>query len=240
MVAYLLRMDHTDGKFAGRRIGAVACNLSKSPENTFLMAGSKFPKRKIWIDGEKYILRTITIEDASDRWAGWMADPEASYMLNAPPTRLTKDDIVAYVKSFDQRSRLLVGIFEKATGKHLGFLRIDIDHGSGQFLVSMLIGEAEYRNSGVTNAVTVPFRDYFFETLDLKVMLATALARNRPIIHYLYSTGWTLDRTVERHIKSHSGAEMLDLCFFSQTREAWREWKRAKRGGGEIATPPKP
>ena len=36
----------------------------------------------------------------------------------------------------------------------------------------MPIGEAEYRNTGVTNAVTMPFRDYFFETMGLKTMLA--------------------------------------------------------------------
>lgn len=187
----------------------------------------KFPKRKVWLDGGQYILRTITVEDATDRWAHWMEDPEASDMLNAPPRVMTRSDLVAYIKGFDQRTRILIGIFEKASGLLLGFLRNDVNFETGQFLVSMIIGEPEYRHSGVTNAVTVPFRDYFFETLGMKVMLATALAHNRPIIHYLYSTGWTLDRTLERNVKSHSDDRMLDLCFFSQTRDGWREWKKA-------------
>ena len=195
----------------------------------------KFPKRKVRLDCGKYIVRTITIEDASDRWASWMADPEASYMLNAPAKAMSKNDIVAYIEGFDQRSRLLLGIFEKATGKHLGFLRIDIDHAPGRFLVSMLIGEADYRNKGVTNEITVPFRDYFYETLGLKVMLATALSHNRPIIHYLLKSGWVLDRTIERHVKSHSDDRMLDLCFFSLTREAWRDWKKANLGSAAKA-----
>jgi RimJ/RimL family protein N-acetyltransferase len=193
----------------------------------------KFPKRKVWLDCGQYVLRTITVDDATDRWAGWMADAEASYMLNAPPTAMIKSDIVAYIKSFDQRTHILIGIFEKATGLLLGFLRNDVDFATGRFLVSMIIGEPEYRHSGVTNAVTVPFRDYFFETLGLQVMMATALAHNRPIIHYLYSTGWTLDRTMERNVKSNSDDRMLDLCFFSQTREAWRAWKKAKLGSGQ-------
>ena len=192
----------------------------------------KFPKRKVWLDCGKYILRTITVEDATERWANWMADPEASLMLNAPPQAMTRSDIVAYIKGFDQRTQILIGIFEKSSGLLLGFLRNDVDFATGRFLVSMIIGEPEYRHSGVTNAVTVPFRDYFFETLGLQVMMATALAHNRPIIHYLYSTGWTLDRTMERNVKSNSDDRMLDLCFFSQTREAWRAWK-AKLGGGQ-------
>jgi len=197
----------------------------------------KFPKRKVWLDCGKYIMRTISVEDATERWASWMADPEASIMLNAAPRTMTKSDIVAYIKTFDQRTHILIGIFEKASGLLLGFLRNDVDFATGQFLVSMIIGEPEYRHSGVTNAVTIPFRDYFFETLGMKVMLATALAHNRPIIHYLYSTGWTLDRTIERHVKSNSDDQMFDLCFFSQTREAWREWKKAKLGGSPMPKP---
>jgi RimJ/RimL family protein N-acetyltransferase len=199
----------------------------------------RFPKRKVWLDCGKYILRTITVEDASERWAHWMADPEASLMLNAPPQTMTKSDIVAYIRGFDQRTKILIGIFEKSSGLLLGFLRNDVDFSTGQFLVSMIIGEPEYRHSGVTMAVTVPFRDYFFETLGMNVMLATALAHNRPIIHYLYSTGWTLDRTLERNVKPHSGGEMLDLCFFSQTHEAWREWKKARLAGGPGGPLPK-
>jgi hypothetical protein len=74
----------------------------------------------------------------------------------------------------------------------------------------------------------------------MKVMVATALAHNRPIIHYLYNTGWTFRRTIERHIKSHSDDRMFDLCFFSQTREALREWKKARLASGQSTTPPKP
>jgi RimJ/RimL family protein N-acetyltransferase len=188
----------------------------------------KYPKRKVLIDCGDYVLRTITTEDATDRWANWMEDSEASEMLNAPRKAMTKSGLVAYIKGFDQRTKILIGIFEKASGLLLGFLRNDVNFDTGQFLVSMIIGEPEYRNSGVTNAVTVPFRDYFFETLGMNVMLATALSHNKPIIHYLYSTGWTLDRTIARHIKSNSDDRMFDLCFFSQTKEAWQAWKKAK------------
>jgi RimJ/RimL family protein N-acetyltransferase len=199
----------------------------------------KFPKRKVWLDCGQYVLRTVTAEDATDRWAHWMEDSEASEMLNAPPRTMTRSDLVAYIKGFDQRTRILIGIFEKASGLLLGFLRNDVNFETGQFLVSMIIGEPDYRNSGVTNAVTVPFRDYFFETLGMKVMLATALSHNRPIIHYLYSTGWTLDRTAARSVKSTTDERMFDLCFFSQTREAWREWKKARQAKADPKPAPR-
>ena len=186
------------------------------------------PKRKVDIDCGNYVLRTITARDATNRWARWMEDAEASEVLNAPRAAMTREDLVSYIKGFDQRTHILIGIFEKSSGLLLGFLRNDVDFETGQFLVSMIIGEPQYRHSGVTNAVTPPFRDYFFETLGMNVMLATALSHNKPIIHYLYATGWTLDRTIPRHIKSNIDDRMFDLCFFSQTKEGWREWKKAR------------
>jgi RimJ/RimL family protein N-acetyltransferase len=187
----------------------------------------KSPKKSVRIDCDKYLIRTVTTDDASDRWASWMTDPDAAYMLNAPARNLKKTDLIDYINRFDQRSRLLLGIFEQQTGTHIGILTIDIDQADGRFLVNMLIGEPEYRNKGVTNDITVPFRDYFFETLGLKKIMATALARNHVIIHYLLKTGWKLEKTLKQHVKSHADGTMLDLCFFSQSRDDWRAWKKA-------------
>jgi RimJ/RimL family protein N-acetyltransferase len=188
---------------------------------------AKLPKKKVRIDCGDYYMRTVTVDDASERWGAWMADPEAAHMLNAPAKTLTKAEVATYIGQFDQRTHMLIGIFATAADKLLGFLRVDIDPKLDRFLVSMLIGEPDHRHKGVTNAITVPFRDYFYETLGLKVMLATALSHNQPIIHYLLKTGWHLDKTIPGHVKSTRDGAMLDLCFFSLTREAWRAWKQA-------------
>jgi RimJ/RimL family protein N-acetyltransferase len=179
------------------------------------------------VDCGKWLVRTVTVDDASQRWAGWLADPHASHFMNAPPKTMKLEDLVAYIKSFDQKSRVLLGIFEKASDKLIGFIRFDIDHASGRFLVSILIGEPDYRNRGVIFDITEPMRNYWFETLGLKTMLATALSHNRAIIHYMLKTGWKRDKTVKSHVKSHADGTMLDLCYFSITREAWRAWKKA-------------
>jgi hypothetical protein len=46
--------------------------------------------------------------------------------------------------AINQRTYILIGIFEKASGRLLGFLRNDVDFVAGRFLVSMIIGEPEY------------------------------------------------------------------------------------------------
>jgi RimJ/RimL family protein N-acetyltransferase len=188
---------------------------------------SNIPKKNVRIYSDKYLVRTIKLADASDRWAGWMSDPDVIYMLNLPARTWTKNDVIGYIHEFDQRSRLLLGIFIKQSWLHIGILAVDIRPASSQVRVNMLIGDPAYRNKGVTTEITVPFRDYFFETLDLNTMRANVLARNHVIRHYLGKTGWNLDQTVERHVKSTADGTMLDLCMYSLTRENWRAWKTA-------------
>lgn len=187
----------------------------------------KLARTQIRLETARFLVRNGRVEDASEQWAQWMADAEASYMLNAPLQALTKADIESYIRMFDQRTHLLLVIVEKASEKIIGYFRIDIDDRFGRFLVSVIVGEPGYRHKGVMNELTVPFRDYFFERLGLKAMLGTVLSHNEPVIRYLEKTGLQLDKKIERHVKSRISGAMFDLCFFSQTAEQWHAWKRA-------------
>lgn len=188
---------------------------------------NKPAKKQVRLETARFVVRSARLEDASEQWGQWMADAEASHMLNAPAKALTKAEVEAYIRMFDQRTHLLLAIVEKASEKILGCFRIDIDEKLGRFMVSMIVGEPGYRHKGIMNELTVPFRDYFFDTLGLKTMLGMVLSHNEPVMRYLERTGLNLDKKIERHIKSHTSGAMLDMCFFSQTAEAWRAWKRA-------------
>ena len=196
-------------------------------------------KRNVRIDSEKYLIRTIETDDASDRWAGWMSDPEVMHMLNLRARTWKKADVLDYIKTFDQQSSLLLGIFEKQGGTHIGVFTVDINQVRSQFLVNLLIGEPEYRNKHVTSSIAMPFHEYFFETLGLNMAVASVLGHNAPMIHYLKKNGWKLDRTVKHAKKSNADGAMLDVCLFSLSRDA-REKDRLVRsldepGPGEAA-----
>jgi RimJ/RimL family protein N-acetyltransferase len=211
-------------EFARFRISFRSANVFYTAPQT--LEPAMIPKKTVRIDSEKYFVRTIGADDATDRWAGWLSDPEAMHMLNMPVRAWKKTDLVNYIKTFDQETSLLLGIFEKQTGTHIGVFTVDINYALGQFLVNLLIGEPEYRNKGVTSSITMPFRDYFFDTLGLGMAMASVLKRNSAMIHYLLKSGWKLEQTLERGAKSNHDRTMLDLCLFSLSREAWRDWKK--------------
>lgn len=186
----------------------------------------KAAKKQVRLETTRFVVRNARVEDASEEWGQWMADAEASAMLNAPPKALSKAEVETYIGMFDQRTHLLLVIVEKASEKVLGCFRIDIDEKLDRFLVNMIVGEPGYRHKGIMNELTVPFRDYFFDTLGLNTMLGMVLSHNEPVIRYLFKTGLNLDKTIEQHVKSRTSDAMLGMCYFSQTAEAWHAWKR--------------
>ena len=186
------------------------------------------PKRIVRFQCGKYFARTIRREDASDRWASWLSDPWAMHVLNSPRRSFQKSDIIDYIKRFDQRIHCLLGIFERGTRTHIGIIRIDIDYAASESVVSVLIGEPEYRNKGVQAYVFMSTLDYLFDTVGINKLTASVLTRNEVSIRYLLKAGWQLDQTPRQQVKSTSDGTMLDVCSFSLARDAWRTWKETK------------
>jgi RimJ/RimL family protein N-acetyltransferase len=183
--------------------------------------------RHIHFETPHLYVRTLTVDDATDRWASWFDQAEVRRALNLGPERKTKADLEAYVRKFDQASRILLGIFDRTNDLLVGLFTVQVDWQIGRYLANTVVGEADYRHRGVMLELTPPFRDYFFATLGLKVMTASALATNTPIIGYLEKTGWTLNHTLKNHARSHADGTMVDLCLYSLTHEAWEAWKTA-------------
>ncbi len=187
---------------------------------------ANIPKREVHLDCGNYLLRTLTAADASERWANWMDDPKNLRLLNAGPKAMTRDGVAAYIKNFDQKSHLLIGIFEKQGGSLIGFFRLDIDHRLKRCLMFLLIGEQKYRHWRVTDDLRGPFQDYIFDTLGLNTILATVLTSNQAMIRYMLKSGWNLDKTAAWPVKSQTVVATPSLSFLSLSRQAWQAWKR--------------
>jgi RimJ/RimL family protein N-acetyltransferase len=179
----------------------------------------------VYIETPNLYIRTLTVDDASDRWAAWFDEPAVREGLNLGGERKTKADIAAYVRKFDQVSSVLLGLFDRTNDLLFGLATVYIDRSIGRCLANIVVGEAAYRHRGAMLEATPPFRDHFFETLGLKVMTATALATNKPVIAYLDKTGWTLSQTLQGHAHSAADGSPIDLNLYSLTREAWNAWK---------------
>jgi RimJ/RimL family protein N-acetyltransferase len=187
-------------------------------------------KKELWFPCGGYFLRTIKREDASERWAGWLSDPHIVHVLNTAPKTLGKSDIADYIRQFDQRSQLLLGIFQKRTRLHVGFVRVDIDYQHNDALVNAVIGEAAHRNAGATTVVFVPLLDYLFDTVGLDKVKASVLRRNQATRDYLARLGWQTEPTQQPPVRSHADGSLLEMDLVSYTKVAYREFRQTGLG----------
>ena len=148
------------------------------------------PKIDLWLNCGRVFLRPIKREDASDRWAGWMADPHIVHVTNPKRTQLTRKELLDYIRSFDQRTNILLGIFERVTRTHVGIIRLDLDDSGREALVSALIGEPAFRNTGTTTFVFEGLLNYLFNERRLDRVVASVLERNSQTRRYLARLGW--------------------------------------------------
>jgi len=181
-------------------------------------------KKEVWFRCGRYFLRSIKREDASDRWAGWLSDPWTVHVLNSAPRVFTKKDVAEYIRQFDQRSRLLLGIFEMGTRLHVGFVRIDFDN-SGDALVNAVIGEATHRNRGANTDVFVALLDFLFDTVGVNRVRASVLLRNDVTLAYLLKLGWQKDETPGAPVRSVADGSSLETCMVSWTREGYQAYR---------------
>ena len=186
-------------------------------------------KKDLWFRCGRYFLRTVKREDASDRWASWLSDPWTVHVLNSAPRAFTRGDVADYIKQFDQRSRLLLGIFEIGTRLHVGFVRIDLDT-TGDALVNAVIGEAAHRNRGANTDVFVALLDFLFDKVGVKRVRASVLLRNDATLAYLLKLGWQRDGTPGAPVRSVADGSPLETCTVSWTREGYQAYRQTPIG----------
>jgi RimJ/RimL family protein N-acetyltransferase len=187
-------------------------------------------KKELWFPAGGYFLRTIKREDASERWAGWLSDPHTVHVLNTAPRPMSKADVADYIRQFDQRTQLLLGIFEKGTRLHVGFVRLDIDYAAKDALVNAVIGDAAHRNAGATTEVFVPLLDYLFDTVGLDKVKASILRRNQVTRDYLEKLGWRTEPARQPAVRSHADGSLLELDLVGYTRAAYRDFRETRLG----------
>lgn len=183
------------------------------------------PIAPIAIDTPHFQIRFLTVDDATDRWPAWFEAADVRESINLAVQPKSREDMVTYIRGFDQKTSMIVGAFEKATGLLVCIGTAHIDWRDGNYIINTIVGEAKFRNAGVMTELTPPFRDYFFEKLGLRLSTATALGTNTVIRRFLEATGWSEVQVVKNHVRRHSDGAMIDLHIFRLTREAWQAWK---------------
>lgn len=181
--------------------------------------------RPISLTTERFLVRSATPADASERWCDWSGDPDIMGPLNVPARRMTKDQLARYIAGFDNDRGYLIGVFTKAMAQHIGFFMVETNklHATANF--NLVIGDKHYWGKGVVNEVRAALLDEFFDRRGVEKAYGTPLARNFPAVFNYKAQGWRLEGVMHGQCKSVSGGSRLDQYHFGMSRDEWRARK---------------
>jgi len=180
---------------------------------------------------EHFSVRPLGPADASRRWAEWLNDPVAARMLNTRPRSLSDRELRDYIASFDQAERLLFGIFDRASGQHIGIATATVVDQGRKIQPSVLIGEPSFRHIGAVSELASAVREHFLIELGFEAAVATVLSHNAPIIGFLEQRGWVMTDRLKRAKKNAASGEVYDVLVYEFTRETLLRLKaEAARG----------
>ncbi len=180
--------------------------------------------RKISLEGEHYLLRSLTPDDASEKFCAWFADAKTAEMINAPPRVMALDELKDYIADHDGVSGLIVGIFSKARAALVGFWAIYIDWEHKEFQFNLMVGDRHPGEPGARHFTEPLLYEYLFGEMGLKTMRCSVLAKNRAIEERFAKVGIVPEHTTYK--ASASGGAFVEIRHYSVSEEKWRQLRR--------------
>jgi len=183
------------------------------------------PGERLRLETRNYRLRSLVPEDVNAAFIGWTRDPEVMASLNLPPRQLTHEQMVGYVKRFDNRTRFGLGVFTRDTGRLIGFYAVycDLHHATAQ--TNVVIGDSTYWGKKVVLETRGALLDFLFGTMNIHKVWGMPLARNIPSVFNYKAQGFTCEGVMREHRRGLSGGR-LDQYLFGLLRSEWMARRR--------------
>jgi RimJ/RimL family protein N-acetyltransferase len=176
--------------------------------------GSAAARRPIVLETDRLKLRSLRPSDASRRYLKWIADPEVMTPLNMPARELNLGELAAYIASFDDRQRYLVGIFEKEGDRHIGILMVEVNSQHRLAKLSFLIGEADWRGKGALREAGAALIAHLFAERSIEKIKAQAMADNTASQATLEALGFQAEGLMPGEVRSFVDGTRLDQYLY--------------------------
>ena len=182
------------------------------------------PGLAVHLETERFRLRTLARADASQRFLDWSADVEIKRNLNLGPRRLTADELCRYIEDFDNQTRFLLGIFDKANDLHIGIYAVYFDplHAAAETIV--VIGDRDYWGKKVVIETRSALIEFLFERVGIEKVWGRPLARNFAAVYNYRALGFTCEGVLHKQLRAPDGTR-VDQYFFGLLRDDWRARK---------------
>lgn len=175
--------------------------------------------------GDLTTLRLVTMEDCSERYAAWLADPEVNRYLETrfrpQPLGAVRDFVAGLLTD---PASYLFAICDRTDDRHVGNIKVGPIHPEHRHAdISFFIGERDRWGRGLAADAIRSITQIGFERLGLHRLQAGAYSGNEGSRRALLKAGYQEEGRFRRQLLGPEGWE--DHLWFALLREEWDEQK---------------
>lgn len=177
------------------------------------------PGHPVRLETERFELRSLTEADATERYLGWLRDPEVMRYVNARREETTRDELRAFILRHDNRNNFLLGIFARPGGVHIGNLSAECHPIHRSAKLGVLIGDRSYWGRRAVLEARSALLDFLFGAAAMEKAWGPCYAHNVPALFNYRMLGFSVEGVQRAHVVC-DGARM-DVVNFALFRGDW-------------------
>lgn len=182
--------------------------------------------------GDGYTLKPFTAEIISDRYVGWLNDPEVNQFLEVRFDAQSRDTAFEFVDSFWQKIECyLWAIFPNDSPEAIGTVtlqKIDRNNGGAEF--GIMVGDKDHWGKGASSEAIRLVVEFAFNTLGLRRLSAGTYSKNHGMNFTLKKMGFVIEGKIRQAFLVKSG-DYVDGYRWGMLATEWSELKTASGTG---------
>lgn len=165
----------------------------------------------VTIETPRFILRSLTESDASERYLSWLIDTSANRFIVSARPDFKLDELRAFIADRALRNDVLfLGIFERVGMEHIGNIKYEpICHGEEYAVMGLLVGAKEWRGKGVAGEVLSASIKWIESKFQIKKILLGVSRSNDAALRSYVKFGFVADEDDPLRISSATTMAMV-------------------------------
>ena len=185
------------------------------------------PGQAVSLETENYLLRSLAESDATDRYLGWLKDPEVTRFINVRLREPSLETIRTYIATHDDRSSFLLGIFSKGDGLHIGNYSAKCDLYHLTTSLGVMIGDRGHWGRRIVIETRAAVLDFLFDDVGLVKVYGGCYSNNLPAVYNYKAQGFQNEGIRKSHFVSEG--KRVDAVLFAMHKDEWVERRKSDK-----------
>lgn len=152
------------------------------------------------LQSERLFYERVSLEHLSQDYVNWMNDPEV-FLYMESGGNYTEEMLRSYIEEQDNKDILFWAIKIKATGKHIGNIKIDPvnpENNSGEY--GIMIGDKTAWGKGYAKEASLRIIDHCFDKLGLSQITLGLIADNTKALELYKKLGFEIEKVLLNYV----------------------------------------